>query len=77
VFFEYSEKEWTGERVSGYVHALAHVHEAVGSGIGLNYNTAAAPATIASETKDADSTAAVFGRHVRTAPDVDPKVAAN
>ena len=42
-----------------------------------SYNTAAAPANIASETKHADNTAEVFGCHVRTAPDDDPKVAMN
>lgn len=62
--------------------ALAHVHEGAhgqaNSMFGLRYyNTAAAPANIASETKPAESTAAGFGRHARTPPDEDPKVAAN
>jgi len=72
--------------VSGICRALAHITSkksapAHGEG-GKNdpvwpYNTATAPVNIASETKHADSTAAVFGRHARSAPDEAPKVATN
>lgn len=81
------EENGQAKRVSGIMCALAHVHPSGGGltvrggqnvpGFSPFYNTATAPTNIASETKHAVSTAAVFGRRARTAPEDDPKVATN